>query len=92
MGADSLEFRVSGKQILIPFARNATHDIDHGVLNWRGIDSKTKFLTQKLNFKSTVSVQRASYLHIPIEYTIRTKILSSFYSRYLKRSQIFENF
>ena len=61
-------------------------------INWRGINQKTKFLTEKLNFKSTVPVQRASFLPIPIDYTIRTEILSSFQSTYLKRSEIFENF
>ena len=44
-----------------------------------------------MNFKSTVFVQRVSYLPIPIEYTIRTEILSSFHSTYLKKSQILEN-
>ena len=67
--------------------------ISHGLLyNWTGINQKTKFLTEKLNFKSTVPVQRASFLPIPIDYTIRTEILSSFQSTYLKRSEIFENF
>ena len=57
--------------------------LEHGGLyNWRGIDSKTKFLTQKLNFENTVSVQRGSYLPIPIKYTIRTEILSSLHFKY----------
>ena len=50
------------------------------------------FLTQKLNFQNTVSVQRRSYQPIPIRYTIRTEILSSFHSTYLNWSQTFENF
>ena len=31
---------------------------------------KQEFLTQKLNFQNAVTVQRGSFLPIPIEYTI----------------------
>ena len=40
---------------------------------------KQDFLTQKLNFPNTVSVQRQSYQPIPIRYTIRTEIFENWF-------------